>query len=329
MGFAQALLERAEHVCELVTPFNRPATSSRIDEHFSEVRADVTISGLDTVCSAGPLLFNRVSGSAELLHHALGESVNGLVCVDLVFRDHGLDFGAGLAESLTDDLSRVNTALAQLDQILAGDLPGGLDLGDHERKVCELLRAATGGGHGVLHRVEQRDDLFNLDTESDQLLLRADKRRFAKRRVLGELAELLHLLVDGLLAAEHGFKGRVRVLLHGVVRQAGADRVLAQGGHAYRGCIGCSCGHLQGCLGAAAHGVEHAVNHSALGLHVCGETLSAAGGRVHPGCEPFVVHRDFCDQGSEVKLAHTFRLSLFGLTRWWEEPGEAAFRNVE
>ena len=68
-----------------------------------------------------------------------------------------------------------------------------------------MLRAATGGGNGVLHRVEQRDNLFDLDTEGDQLLLRADKRRLAKRRVLGELAEFLHLLVYGLLAAEHGF----------------------------------------------------------------------------------------------------------------------------
>ena len=212
---------------------------------------------------------------------------------------------------------------------MAGNLPGGLDLGDNERQVCQLLRSATGGGHSVLHRIEQRDDLLDLDTEGDQLLLGANKSRLAKRRVLGEFAEFLHLLVDGLLAAEHGFQGRVRVLLHGVVRQAGAQGVLAQSGHAYRGC-GCSCGgHLQGGLGAAAQGVEHAVNHSALGLHICGETLSPSGGRVHPSCEALIVDRDFCDQGSEVKLAHTFRLSLFGLTRWWEEPGEAAFRNVE
>ena len=161
-------------------------------------------------------------------------------------------------------------------------------------------------------------------------MLGADKRRFTERRVLRELAELFHLLVDGLLAAEHSFQCCVRVLLHGVVRQAGAQGVLAQGGHAYSGCSGCSCGHLQGCLGAAAHGVENAVHHSALSLHICGETLSPSGGRVHPGGEPFVVHRDFCDQGSEVKLTHSaFRLSLFGLLWWWEEPGEAAFRNVE
>ena len=213
---------------------------------------------------------------------------------------------------------------------MAGDLPSRLDLGDHESQVCQLLRSATGGGHGVLHRVEQRDDLLDLDTEGDQLLLRADKSRFTERRVLGELAELLHLLVNGLLAAEHGFKGRVSILLHGVVRQARAQRVLAQGGHAYRRPGGCGCGHLQGGLGAAAQGVENAVNHSALSLHICGETLSPSGCRVHPGCEALIIDRDFCDQGSEVKLTHSaFRLSLFGLLWWWEEPGEAAFRNVE
>ena len=212
---------------------------------------------------------------------------------------------------------------------MAGNLPGGLDLGDNERQVCQLLRSATGGGHSVLHRIEQRDDLLDLDTEGDQLLLSADKRGLAKRRVLRELAQFLHLLVDGLLAAEHSFQCRVRVLLHRVVRQAGAQGVLAQGGHAYRDPGGCSCSDLQGGLGAAAQGVEHAVHHSALGLHICGETLSPSCGRVHPGGEALVIDRDFCDQGSEVKLAHTFRLSLFGLARWWEEPGEAAFRNIE
>ena len=128
---------------------------------------------------------------------------------------------------------------------MASDLTGGLDLSDHERQVRELLRSATGGGYRVLHRVEQRDDLLDLDTEGDQLLLRADKSRLAKRRVLSEFAEFLHLLVDGLLAAEHGFQSRVSVLLHGVVRQAGAQGVLAQGGHAYRGCSGGCGGHLQ------------------------------------------------------------------------------------
>ena len=213
---------------------------------------------------------------------------------------------------------------------MAGDLPSGLDLSDHESQVCELLRSATGGRNGVLHRVEQRDDLLDLDTEGDQLLLRRDKRRFTERRVLRELAELLHLLVDGLLAAEHGFKGRVSVLLHRVVSEAGADRVLAQGGHTYRGCS-CSCGgHLQGGLGAAAQGVEHAVNHATLSLHICGETLSPPGCRVHPGCETFIVDGDFCDQGSKVKLTHSaFRLSLFGLLWWREKPGEAAIRNVK
>ena len=93
LGFAQTLLERAEHVGKLVAPFNRPATSSRIDEHLAEVCADVTVSRLNTVCSSRPLLLNRVGRSAELLHHALGEGINGLVSVDLVFRDHRLDFG--------------------------------------------------------------------------------------------------------------------------------------------------------------------------------------------------------------------------------------------
>ena len=93
MGFAQALLEGAEHVRNLVAPLDSPATSRGIDEHLADVRADVSVSGLDTIRSAGPLLFNRVGSSAELLHHALGESIDSLVCVDLVFRDHGLDFG--------------------------------------------------------------------------------------------------------------------------------------------------------------------------------------------------------------------------------------------
>ena len=213
---------------------------------------------------------------------------------------------------------------------MAGDLPGCLDLGDNESQIRELLRAATGGRYRVLHRVEQRDDLLDLDTEGDQLLLCADKRCFAKRRVLGKLAQFLHLLVDGFLASEHGFKGRVRVLLHGVVRQAGAQGVLAQGGHAYRRPGGCGCGHLQGGFRAAAQGVENAVNHSALGLHICGETLSAARGRVHPGCEALVINCNFCDQGSKVKLAHSaFRLSLFGLAGWRKKPGEAAIRNVK
>ena len=212
---------------------------------------------------------------------------------------------------------------------MAGDLSGGLDLGDHKRQVCELLRSATGGRYRVLHRVEQRDDLLDFHAESNQLLLRADKSSLAKRRVLGELAQFLHLLVHSLLAAEHGFEGRVRVLLHGVVRQAGAQCVLAEGGHAHRGCSCSGCRDLQGGFRAAAQGVEHTVNHSALGLHICGETLSAARGRVHPGCEALVIDCNFCDQGSKVKLTHTFRLSLFGLARWWEEPGEAAFRNVK
>ena len=151
---------------------------------------------------------------------------------------------------------------------MAGDLPGCLDLSDNESQICQLLRAATGGRDSVLHRVEQRDDLLDLDTEGDQLLLRADKSRLAKRRVLSELAELFHLLVDGLLAAEHGFKSRVSVLLHGVVRQARAQGVLAQGCNAYSGC-GCGCGgDLQGGFRAAAQGVEHAVYDPALGLHV-------------------------------------------------------------
>ena len=76
-----------------------------------------------------------------------------MIRVDLILRNHRLDFGAGLAESLADDLGGVNTALAELDQVLAGDLPGGLDLGDNESEVCQLLRAATGGGYRVLHRV--------------------------------------------------------------------------------------------------------------------------------------------------------------------------------
>ena len=136
MGFAQALLEGSQNVRELVAPFDRPAASSRIDEHFADVCTDVSVCGLDTVCSAGPLLLNRVGGSAELVHHALGEGVDSLVSVDLVFRDHGLDFGGRFAESLTDDLGSVDAALAQLDQVLAGDLSGGLDLGDNERQVC-------------------------------------------------------------------------------------------------------------------------------------------------------------------------------------------------
>ena len=213
---------------------------------------------------------------------------------------------------------------------MAGNLPGGLDLGDNERQVCQLLRSATGGGHSVLHRIEQRDDLLDLHAERDQLLLRTDKSRLAKRRVLGELAEFLHLLVDGLLAAEHGFQGRVRVLLHRVVRQAGAQSVLAQSGHAYRGCSCSGCRDLQGGFRAASQGVEHTVNDPALSLHICGETLSPSGCRVHPGCEALIVDRDFCDQGAKIKLTHSaFRLSLFGLLWWRKKPGEAAIRNVE
>ena len=64
---------------------------------------------------------------------------------------------------------------------MAGDLTGCFDLSDHERQVCQLLRSTTRGGNGVLHRVKKRDNLLDFHAESDQLLLGADKRRFAKR----------------------------------------------------------------------------------------------------------------------------------------------------